>query len=207
VVRALLSLSLLATLLLAPRPGRAGPDGAVTAPTGRARCPKLFGGPKSRKRAEARRARLLHMVLEEPSGITIAHSHLRWTGDPHQLEIEGVELVSIDDETSPRTAVLRVSGQAAGRVSCDPGPYRVSRDDAIGRRTRILAVFGDGVLVEHGGRLGYLLAPDADPPRWLVAWSVPGATIHPGRAGGARKAPPPPRRPAPKKRPPPRRKR
>lgn len=205
VVRALLSLSLLATLLLVPRPGRAGPDGAVTAPTGRERCPRLFGGPRSRKRAEARRERLLHMVLEEPSGITVAHSRLRWNGDPHQLEIEGVELVSTDDE-SPRTAVLRVSGGAAGRVGCDPGPYRVSQDDAIGRRTRVLAVFREVVLVEHGGRLGYLLAPDADPPRWLVAWSVPGATIHPGRAGTAPKPPPAPR-PAPKKRPPPPRKR
>jgi hypothetical protein len=146
-----------------------------------------------RFRNKAYRKRNLHWTVREPSGITVVHSNAIW---------EKVPLLSFGGLTLEGRRIVVLSKKLAKKLGCVPGRYLISRDDSLGRRTRILALLGDLVLVAHQGKLGYLAPPEARRPRWLLAWTLRGASFRPPRRGQVRR--PPPRRPPPK-RPPPKR--
>lgn len=174
-----------------------GEDGKSAA----TQCPELFGTRKTRARNKLYRKRILHWAVEEPSGITVVHSHQGWE-EVTRFKFPGVELLG-RSETEDGVAVVKISEELADSVGCPAGSYRMRRDDALGRDSRVLAVFGSAVLIVHQGQLGYLAVPDLPPPRWLVAWKLPGATVYPQlRGGGGRRQR---KRTAPKRKPTPRR--
>lgn len=168
-------------------------------------CPEIFGTEETRVESKIFRRRVLHWVAEEPSGITVVHSHQGWE-DVTRFKFPGVELLgrSSRDESA---AVVKISEEVSDSFGCPAGSYLVHRDDALGGNSRVLAVFRNAVLIVHEGQLGYLAVKDHPPITWLVAWKLPGVTIYPqvrGGGGHQRKRPPPKR---PKKARPRRRKR
>lgn len=176
------------------------PVGAIQAQGSPRRCPKLLGTAETRVRNKAYRERNLLWTSREASGITVVHSNPRWEKVP-LLSFGGLTL---EARAGRGTVVVRLSNKLARKLGCQPGRYRIRRDDSIGRGTRALALLGDYVLVAHGGQLGFLAPPEAKRPRWLLAWTLRGATIRPPRGGQPQARRPPPKRPPPK-RPPPKR--
>lgn len=145
-------------------------------------CPALFGAAALRRANTRHRQRYLHWMIEERTGTTIAHSHPRWR-EPFALQIPGLSLMDGDDERP----LVEVESALARQVGCPAGLYVVEEDDAIGRRARILSARPDLLLVEHGGRLGFLLPEGVEAPEFLMAWRIPQAEYRPTSAkGGAR---------------------
>jgi hypothetical protein len=158
-------------------------------------CPEVFGTPETRSESKLFRKRVLHWVVEEPSGITVVHSHQGWE-DVTRFKFPGVELLG-RSQKGEGVAVVKISEELADSFGCPAGSYQVRRDDALGGNSRVLAIFRDAVLIVHEGQLGYMATKDHPPITWLVAWKLPGVTVYPhvrGGGGHQRKRPPPKRR-------------
>jgi hypothetical protein len=158
-------------------------------------CPEIFGTQETRAEGKLFRKRVLQWVVEEPSGITVVHSHQGWE-DVTRFKFPGVELLGRSSKDE-HAAVVEISGELADSFGCPAGSYLVRRDDALGGNSRVLAIFHNAVLIVHEGQLGYVAVRDHPPITWLVAWKLPGVTVYPqvrGGGGHQRKRPTPKRR-------------
>jgi hypothetical protein len=141
------------------------------------RCSRLFGDLRAHQDNARARARRLDWVDEEQSGVTIAHAAEEWE-EPINLELGGLKLVG----TRGRAALFQITTALAASTGCPAGIYPVSVDARLTARTHVLAVLRRGVLVDHRGRLGFIKAPRAGEPRWLLAWRMR-ASLPPPPAG------------------------
>jgi len=164
---------------------------------GHSRCLNLLGTNANRTENQEYREDALLWILEEASGITISHTNLDWE-EVQLLELHGVTLLGRSPE-DPQAAVIQLSRALAERLGCEAALYQLRRDDNLGQSNRVLAVFDHAVLLDHDGRLGYILTPEEASPAWLLAWKRPGVTFHPttkrsGRSRAKRPRPKPKRR-------------
>jgi hypothetical protein len=141
-------------------------------------CAALFGDLRARQENARARSKRLDWVDEEQSGVTIAHAAEEWE-DPITLELGGLRLVG----TRGRAAMFQVTAALAASTGCPAGVHQVHVDARLAAWTRVLAVLQRGVLVDHRGRLGFIRAPHAGEPRWLLAWRMR-ASLPPPPPGG-----------------------
>ncbi len=183
-------LSLALTLCLAPDGASADPPAVRDARA----CPRVFGdGARVAANREQRERRLYRTRAVGPT----VEIEFRgpWTR-PRRFTYGALELVGTERAgDGAARAVLRVTGLE--RLGCADGLYAVGVDDALGAGAHVLAVLDrDVVLVEAGGRLGYLAAERTAVPQWRLSWDSDIRFRKPIRftaSGGSPRAAPPPR--------------
>lgn len=163
---------------------------AVDEPKGAALCPALFGDEDARAQNRASREQHLMSVERQDRFVEIVHGVPEWSA-PVVRTAPGLTVLAVEGEPGARAALVRVDER--WQRWCEPGVYRVGRDDALGAGSEVLAVLDEGLLAAHVS--GLMLLPvkgTNSTTTFRMIWRS-GFGIHTASAGGGSGAPASPR--------------
>lgn len=173
----------LAALLLTP-----ANDGTADRPRAAEACPEIFGSHEAREENAAYRKAHLHGVDFTEKRLEIVHSVGRWRR-PKNMAMSGIKLVDVTVEDSGRPPLAIVEVGESLESLCKPGTYALATDDALGQSGQVLNVDARGVLVEQGGKLGFLPWDGHPPPQQVrIVWRSPYNVVMESSGGGGSKA-------------------
>lgn len=139
-------------------------------------CPAMFGSLERHGINATFRKRHLSHVMGASGKYTVIHHNPRWD-KPSRLRIQGLHFAESGlDAENRRFVRVILDTPTASRLSCEPGVYRLTRDDNIAPGASILAVLDRTVLVSRHGRLTYLAnTPDFSANFrmvWQSRWTI-----------------------------------
>lgn len=159
-----------ASAAAAGNPARAHEQGTDFSPE---ECPAIFGTSERRAANALFREQHLNHVMGASGSYTVVHHNPRWD-KPSPLRIQGIHLVEAGRGGDKRAFVrVNLDAPTASRVSCEPGIYRLTRDDNIAPGASILAILDRSLLISRHGRLTYIPAIPGSSQNFRMVWQSP----------------------------------
>ncbi len=137
-------------------------------------CSDLFGNNQTHDSNRTARQENLVSIRRYSHATVIVH-HTNWD-QPRYVEYPGIDLVDttmFSNHNTHPVAYIEIT-ERLNKIDCTPGIYTINVDDAIGKKTKVLAILEDLVLIERDDELLYLASdPNLEKPHWQMVWASP----------------------------------
>ena len=133
-------------------------------------CAPVFGTPAERSANFSQRAtqRLAITAGYESIDITYSEGAL---SPPRPISLASLQLLqTVSIPGCERVALVLIAEDLARRSGCATGIYAVRRDDKIGIKNAVTAIFSGGLLLSRDQVLRVLVPKDAEPPIFRMVW-------------------------------------
>ncbi len=137
-------------------------------------CQALFiPSGENRREAQAHQKKLLR-IKDTRKIVTLIHRSNAWTKPPVHAHTESLSVVDIATNADGRhVALIEVPEDLAEKVDCEPGLYRIDRNDELLPGTDVLAISEDFILIDHNGQLAYLTPGGPRHVTFRMVWQSP----------------------------------
>lgn len=134
-------------------------------------CEEVFGEESDHEEDRRRREAILEGVDVTEHDVWITHSG-DWS-DPEPLHFANLALVGVEtNEGCAPVAVVELDNESDD-IACDSDLYLIEQDSSLGEDTHVLAIIDNVVIVEHEGKLMYLVVSDHSAPPFRMVWHAP----------------------------------